>query len=63
MPTVQELLEVQHQQARRNAQVARAALSDPDLRRDRTKFRRMLNDNVQLENATAAELSKFVQFK
>lgn len=63
MRTVQELLEVQLQQARRNAQVARAALSDPDLRRDRTKFRKMLNDNVQLENATAAELSKFVQFK
>lgn len=63
MRTVQELLEVQLQQARRNAQVARAALADPALRSGRTKFRRMLNDNVQLENATAAELSKFVQFK
>ncbi|WP_018229271.1 hypothetical protein [Methyloversatilis universalis] len=63
MRTVQELLEVQLQQARRNAQVARAALSDPDLRRDRTKFRKMLNDNVQLQNATAAELSKFANLK
>lgn len=63
MRTVQELLEVQLHQARRNAQVARAALADPALRSGRSKFRKMLNDNVQLENATAAELSKFVQFK
>ncbi|MEK7882360.1 hypothetical protein [Methyloversatilis sp. NSM2] len=63
MRTVQELLEVQLQQARRNAQVARAALADPALRSGRSKFRKMLNDNVQLENATAAELSKFVNLK
>lgn len=63
MRTVQELLEVQLQQARRNAQVARASLADPDLRRDRSKFRKMLEENVQLENATAAELSKFANFK
>lgn len=63
MRTVQELLEVQLQQARRNAQVARAALADPALRSGRSKFRKMLNDNVQLENAIAAELSKFVNLK
>lgn len=63
MRTVQELLEVQLQQARRNAQVARASLADPALRSGRSTFRKMLNDSVQLENATAAELSKFANLK
>lgn len=63
MRTVQELLEVQLQQARRNAEIARRSLADPALKSGRTKFRKMLNDSVQLENATAAELSKFANFK
>lgn len=63
MRTVQELLEVQLQQARKNAEIARRSLADPALNSGRSKFRKMLVDSLQLEHATAAELSKFVQFK
>lgn len=63
MRTVQELLEVQLQQALRNSEIARRSLADPALRSGRSKFRKMLNDSVQLFNDTAAELSKFEQFK
>ena len=63
MRTVQELLEVQLQQARRNADIARRSLADPALKSGRSKFRKMLDESVHLENATAAELSKFANLK
>lgn len=63
MRTVQELLEVQLHQARRNADIARKALADPALSRNRSKFRKMLHDAQQIEVATAAELANFAYLK
>lgn len=63
MRTVQQLLEVQLSQARKNADIARKSLADPALSRNRSKFRKMLQDAQQIEAATAAELSKFAYLK
>lgn len=63
MRTVQQLLEVQLSQARKNADIARKSLSDPALSRNRSKFRKMLQDAQQIEAATAGELSKFAYLK
>lgn len=63
MKTVQQLLEVQLSQARKNADIARKSLADPALSRNRSKFRKMLQDAQKIEAATAAELSKFAYLK
>ena len=63
MRTVQQLLEIQLTQAWANQEIARKSLADPSLSRNRSKFRKMLQDAQQIEAATAAELSKFAYLK